>query len=331
MKTDVLIIGGGLAGLCNAIHLSKAGVRVRLIEKNEFPKHKVCGEYISNEVLPYLDYLGVDPFEHGAVEIKRFTLSTVNGKQVQAKLPLGGFGISRYSLDHLLFQKAKENGCTIEKGIVEDVEYLQDGFKTTVRNGQTYNSKFVIGAHGKRSNIDIQLQRKFIQSKAPLLGVKAHYRGSFPDDLVALHNFKGGYCGVSKVEDNRINICYLTDFKAFKKHKNIQDFQEAVVFQNPHLKSIFNQVEPLFKQPLTISQVSFLPKPTVDQHVLMSGDSAGMIHPLCGNGMGMAIHSALLLSQHLIRFFNDPNTSRETLEKSTYWWNKSIIAQFFFY
>ena len=51
---DVLIIGGGLAGLCNAIHLSKFGTKVLLIEKNEYPKHKVCGEYISNEVLPYL-------------------------------------------------------------------------------------------------------------------------------------------------------------------------------------------------------------------------------------------------------------------------------------
>lgn len=316
MKTDVLIIGGGLAGLCNAIHLSKAGIRVRLFEKNDFPKHKVCGEYISNEVLPYLDYLGIDPFEHGAVAIDRFTLSTVNGKQANAKLPLGGFGISRYLLDYLLFQKAKENGCTIEKGIVEEVEYLQDQFKTTLRNGKTYYSKFVIGAHGKRSNIDIHLQRKFIQSKAPLLGVKGHYHGSFPDDLVALHNFKGGYCGVSKVENDRINICYLTDYKAFKKHKNISDFQEAVLIQNPHLQSIFNQVEPIFEQPLTISQVSFLPKPAVDQHILMSGDSSGMIHPLCGNGMGMAIHSALLLSQHLIRFFNDPNSSREALEKS---------------
>ena len=56
---DVIIIGGGLAGLTNAIHLSKLGKKVLLIEKNEYPKHKVCGEYISNEVLPYLEFLGL--------------------------------------------------------------------------------------------------------------------------------------------------------------------------------------------------------------------------------------------------------------------------------
>ena len=60
---DVIMNGGGLAGLCNEIHLSKLGKNVLLIEKNEYPKHNVCGEYISNEVLPYLDFLEVNPFD----------------------------------------------------------------------------------------------------------------------------------------------------------------------------------------------------------------------------------------------------------------------------
>ena len=54
-RREVLILGGGLAGLTSAIHLLKLGLQVTVIEKNNYPKHKVCGEYISNEVLPYLD------------------------------------------------------------------------------------------------------------------------------------------------------------------------------------------------------------------------------------------------------------------------------------
>jgi len=69
MNADVIIIGGGLAGLCNAIHLSKFGKKVLLIEKNEYPKHKVCGEYISNEVLPYLEFLEINPFDFGAIRL----------------------------------------------------------------------------------------------------------------------------------------------------------------------------------------------------------------------------------------------------------------------
>lgn len=65
-QTDVIIIGGGLAGLSSAIHLSKHDLSVLVIEKNSYPKHKVCGEYISNEVLPYLDYLEIDVFKLGA-------------------------------------------------------------------------------------------------------------------------------------------------------------------------------------------------------------------------------------------------------------------------
>ena len=311
---DILIIGGGLAGLINAIHLSKAGLQVKVIEKNAYPKHKVCGEYISNEVLPYLNYLGIDPFAEGAVAIDQFSLSTVNGKEINTHLPLGGFGISRYTLDHILYRKALEEGCTIEQEIVTNIDFSNDFFTTTTRNGAQYFSKFVIGAFGKRSNIDVHYQRAFIQQKAPFLGVKGHYLGDFPDNLVALHNFKGGYCGVSKVENNRINICYLTDYKAFKKYRNIKIFQEEVLFKNPHLKALFAQVQPLFEAPLTISQVSFSPKKTIKNHILMSGDAAGMIHPLCGNGMGMAIHSALLLSQALIRFFEGNSTDRLNLE-----------------
>ena len=66
---DVIIIGGGLAGLTNAIHLSKFNRQVLLIEKDSYPKHKVCGEYISNEVLPYLNSLGIDPINEGAKQI----------------------------------------------------------------------------------------------------------------------------------------------------------------------------------------------------------------------------------------------------------------------
>lgn len=93
---DVIIIGGGLAGLICAKHLSDAQVSVLLIEKNNYPHHKVCGEYVSNEVLAYLKQLNIDVFAHGAIPIDTLKLSTQSGKILNSKLPLGGFGISRY-------------------------------------------------------------------------------------------------------------------------------------------------------------------------------------------------------------------------------------------
>jgi flavin-dependent dehydrogenase len=314
LKTDVIIIGGGLAGLCNAIHLSKFGKKVLLIEKNEYPKHKVCGEYISNEVLPYLAFLDINPFDFGAVKIDNFQLSTTTNNLISTKLPFGGFGISRYTLDFELVKKAKQNGVEILQDSVVNIAFLEDIFHVETKENNVFTSKFAIGAFGKRSLLDVKMDRDFIQKKSPYLGVKIHVKGKFQQDLVALHNFKGGYCGVSKIENNAINLCYITNYLAFKKYKNIDDFQEKVVFKNQFLKEIFQNTEPIFEKPLSISQISFETKNPIENHVMMCGDSAGMIHPLCGNGMSMAIQSAQIASKLILNYTEGVISSRKELE-----------------
>ena len=322
---DVIIIGGGLAGLCNAIHLSKFGKLVLLIEKNNYPKHKVCGEYISNEVLPYLSFLGINPFDFGAVKINNFELSTTNNKLISAKLPLGGFGISRYKLDYILSEKAKENGVIVLQDTVVSTRFNKDIFEVQTKNSESFYSKIAIGAFGKRSLLDVKLKRDFIRKKSPYLGVKIHVKGKFDSNKVALHNFKGGYCGVSKVEKNVINLCYITNFSSFKKYKNIADFQENEVFKNEFLRTIFKQSTPIFHEPLSISQISFETKNPVENHMIMSGDSAGMIHPLCGNGMSMAIQSAQIASKLILNYLDGQILSRKQLENEYISkWNKQF-------
>ena len=313
---DVILIGGGLAGLCNAIHLSKFGTSVLLLEKNEYPKHKVCGEYISNEVLPYLSFLDIHPFDFGAVKIDQFQLSTRKNKLISAKLPLGGFGISRYQLDFMLAKKAKENGVLLIQDTVVEVDFHKELFHVSTKQKQKFRAKICIGSFGKRSLLDVKMNRNFIQRKAPYLGVKIHVKGDFPEDLVALHNFKGGYCGVSKVENGAINLCYITNYFEFQKYKNITDFQEQVVFQNAFLKEIFSESTPIFEKALTISQISFETKKPVENHIIFCGDSAGMIHPLCGNGMSMAIQSAQIASKLILNFLNGKGMTRDQLEKN---------------
>ncbi|MEZ7993401.1 MAG: NAD(P)/FAD-dependent oxidoreductase [Flavobacteriaceae bacterium] len=322
---DVIIVGGGLAGLTSAIHLSTRKKRVLLIEKNEYPKHKVCGEYISNEVLPYLNSLGINPINEGAKQITKVHISTTKSNLIKGELPLGGFGMSRYFLDNLLVKKAHLNGVQILKDTVDSIHFKKDSFTITTKSSGVFQSKITIGAFGKRSSLDQKMKRKFIQKKSPYLAVKIHVKGVFPENLVALHNFKGGYCGVSKVEDNAINVCYITEYRSFKKHKNITDFQEQVVFKNEHLRKIFKESTPVFEKPLTISQVSFQTKNPVEDHIIMCGDTAGMIHPLCGNGMGMAISSARLASVRILQFLNGEIKTREGLEKQYLRdWNKEF-------
>ena len=322
---DVVIIGGGLAGLTSAIHLSKSGLKVILIEKNEFPKHKVCGEYISNEVLPYFQWLGLNITALKPTAISKIQFSISSGKTINQILPLGGFGISRYALDQYLYQQAITNGCQIFQDTVNNIQFEKEEFTVFTTNNLEFNATIVLGAFGKRSNLDLKLNRDFILKNSPWLAVKAHYSGNFPNYLVGLHNFIGGYCGVSKVENDKINICYLVDYESFKQYKNIEEFQTNVMYKNPNLKVIFENCVLIFDKPLTISQISFEKKDVVENHILMIGDTAGLIHPLCGNGMAMAIHSAKIASDLILSFLNNKINSRKELEeKYIQEWNSNF-------
>jgi len=312
---DVSIVGGGLAGLTAAIHLSQEKHSVLVLEKKPYPHHKVCGEYVSNEIIPYLKFLGVTMSKSGAVQIDNLILSTASGKSTKAKLPLGGIGISRYNFDNLLYQKAIEYGVQFKFESVKAIDYSDNSFQIATENGNAYTSRIAIGAYGKRSALDKQMQRDFIKRKSGWLGVKAHYElNEFKENQVALHNFRGGYGGLSKTETGAVNFCYLASYKSFQKEKNVSNFNENVVAKNPFLYEFLEKANPIFDAPLTIAQISFEQKKSVENHILMCGDTAGLIHPLCGNGMAMAIHSAKIASERINLYLTDKTYTRQALE-----------------
>ncbi|HAA10864.1 MAG TPA: FAD-dependent oxidoreductase [Cytophagales bacterium] len=316
MGYDVVIVGGGLAGLTNSLVLAKSGLSVLVVEKKAYPFHRVCGEYISNEVLPFLKSMGAYPEELEPAQLKRFQLTSVAGKQMEMPLDLGGWGISRYALDEFLYRRALELGVTFRlKTQVEDVHFQDNQFEVVLAQGDIIFSPLVIGAFGKRSKVDKVLDRQFIQERSDYIGVKYHIRTEFPGDVIALHNFAGGYCGLSKVEGERYNMCYLGSRKHLRQYGSIEAMEEAVVKRNPYLKQVYENSEFLFEKPEVINEINFKPKAPVEGHILMSGDSAGLITPLCGNGMALAIHSAKLLSELILTHYSPKETwDREVLE-----------------
>jgi flavin-dependent dehydrogenase len=323
-ETEILIIGGGLAGLTAALHLNKLGLNVILIEKDTYPHHKVCGEYISNEVIPYFKWLGLAIENLNPTLISDLLFTSLLGKSIQTKLPLGGFGLSRYTIDYYLYSELIKRNVRIIHDRVVQINFTGDQFMVETATN-SFVTPYLIGAYGKRSAIDVKLNRNFIHKQSPYLAVKAHYKADFPNNVVSLHNFEGGYCGVSKVENDRLNICYLADYESFKKHKNIAAYQENILYKNSYLKTIFENAESLFEAPLTISQISFEAKEPVNNHILMIGDTAGLIHPLCGNGMAMAIHSAKIVSALLHQKIQGKIASRTVLEQHyTVQWNREF-------
>jgi flavin-dependent dehydrogenase len=315
---DVAIIGGGLAGLSLSINLADKGYRVLLLEKESYPFNKVCGEYISMESWPFLERLGIPLSTLSLPRIHTLTVSAPDGYSLTHPLSMGGFGISRYTLDAMLADLAVTRGVALYTGNkVSDVTFTEDGFHVVSPQG-AFRAKVAVGSFGKRSNLDVRLQRPFIQKRSGKLdnyiGIKYHIRIALPPGQIGLHNFENGYCGVSAVDGGKHCLCYLTTAANLEKNGNsISRMEQQVLQRNPHLRDIFTRAEFVRPKPESIARISFSKKSAVDHHLLMTGDSAGMVSPLCGNGMSMAFRSGLLALE-VIQPFLEGKISRGQME-----------------
>ncbi len=317
---DIGIIGGGLAGLSLSILAADAGYKVVLYEKEGYPFHKVCGEYISLESHDFLQRLGLPLYDWNLPVIKNLEVSDVQGKAYNFPLNLGGFGISRYKIDDALYKLALSKGVDVFTNTKVNNVSFENEHHIIEASNKNVIVKTVAGSYGKRSNLDVKWKRSFANQKANKLnnyiGIKYHVRLNYPKDKIALHNFSNGYCGISAIEDDKFCLCYLTTAANLSLNNNsIEQMQQNVLFKNALLKNIFNKAEFLYAMPVTISQISFNKKTQIENHVLMLGDAAGMITPLCGNGMSMALQSALLAFTQIDLLLKQ-KISRNAMEKN---------------
>lgn len=305
---DVIIAGGGLAGLTAANILAKNNLNVLLIEKNKYPFHKVCGEYISNEVLEILQQNGLSLESLKTSNINELYISSGSGRMMKAMLPLGGFGVSRYKLDDALFKLAEKKGAKIIQNTkVQDISFENNRFSVLLNTGAILHSKIVIGSYGKRDLLDKKLNRNFIKRQTGYMAVKYHIKINYPENKIGLYLFKNGYCGISRIEDGKYTLCYLTKRSNMEGLKSVKEMEEQVLYKNKELREIFINSEFLFSKPEVINEISFARKSPVENHILMCGDTAGLITPLCGNGIAMAIQAAKMVCDILLKYNIDKN------------------------
>lgn len=326
---DAIIAGGGLAGLSLSIQLARAGYSVALLEKETYPYHKVCGEYISLESWNFLEELGLPLSDWNLPIIHQLLVSAPNGNSITHALPLGGFGISRYKLDSALAGIAQAEGVDLQQSVkVTDIRYDRSLFTVGTSHGVLY-SKIACGTYGKRSNLDIKWQRPFTQKKSARLnnyiGVKYHVRADIPADLIALHNFRDGYCGISRIEEGKSCLCYITTARNLRICGNsIPEMERTILRQNPFLDKIFSTADFLFTQPVTISQISYERRSRVEDHILFIGDAAGMIPPLAGNGMSMALHGSKMAYRCIDGFLKGQIARYEMEQEYTDRWDRQF-------
>jgi flavin-dependent dehydrogenase len=169
----------------------------------------------------------------------------------------------------------------------------------------------VIAAHGKRAALDRSLGRRFLRRPQPYLAFKAHFSGPPLPRRIDLHGFPGGYCGMSEIESGAgarlANVCLLVREPVFQrvslgKPDPIESFVDWLQGQNPRLAAWLSQARRVDERWLSIAQVPFGPKRPVVNDVLMAGDSAGLIAPLAGDGIAMALRGGQMAAEHTLGF-----------------------------
>ncbi len=292
MEYDVAVIGAGPGGCATAYHLRQAGWKVLLVERRRYPVDKLCGEFLSPEGITSLRQMGLNLQDPNGYfpSIKTVGVSSLAGTVWQATLPEVGLGVSRKYLDHRLVERCAEVGVDVAQGVkVDRVEgSMDDGFSLAERGWSSW-ARLAVLACGKQNVLFNRLGVKG-RAKGRWMALKLHHKGTFPQGLVELHNFQGGYAGLCNVEEGKVNLCLLTRTDRFRwAGGDCRNFVEQILWHNPLLAQRLKNMEGNWSEAVAVANLSFGPVQRVAGGVLLVGDAAGGISPLCGDGISMAL------------------------------------------
>lgn len=283
-RFEVCIIGAGPAGSAAAITAARSGLHVLLLDKDTFPRHKVCGEFISFESVGLLRALldeEVDGLTIDSVRLFR------NGKVKHGALPHSALSLSRFELDHRLLRAAQQAGAQALTGVrIKKVVRRPDGF-AIASTDDTYHARHVINAAGRWSELRILDEipgRRWI-------GLKQHFLEYRPARSTDLYFFPGGYCGVQSIDEDRINVCALVDAE---KGRTLQ----SIFALSTDLQARARGWRPA-SDLVTTAPIIFGPPQPVADGILNAGDAAGFIDPFLGDGISIALQTGALAAECL--------------------------------
>jgi flavin-dependent dehydrogenase len=302
---DAVVVGAGPGGSSAALALATKGRRVLVLEKDRFPRHKVCGAFLAGEGVEALQSLGLlETVRRARPEvIREGSVALPDGRSVPVPLDAPALGVSRYFLDEQLARGAAQIGAEIRFGarVVSarggarasrfswvDAEGVHDGA-----------SRVVIGAWGRWDALDRSLGRAFLKGRR-YFGWSAELSGDslFLAGRVRLYLFRGGYCGLSRVEGGRVNLAGVISEKQRRKAgPGWEAVLEGIRRENRALDRDLAGLRISSDGSLGTGPVFFTSKPPVENGVLMAGDAAGVLDPFSGEGQSAALASGLLAAE----------------------------------
>ncbi len=293
-RFDLAIIGGGPAGTSSAITASRAGARVALFESRQFPRHKVCGEFVSAEALDILSELLA---EQAVIHSLLSTAPAINrtrlwlgSRRLEAPVLPPALSISRFRLDDALWEAAQVAGVCCRDNC--EVRALQgDGpFELQTAAG-AMTARALIVASGRWSQF---VGDRVLPPGPKWIGLKAHFREADPSFTTDLYFFENGYCGVQPVSSDVVNACAMVRSdrasslpEVFRLHPALNDRAAPWRSVTPTCSTA-----PLVYRP---------PQPACG-NVAFVGDAASFIDPFVGDGISIALRSGKAAAECLGKF-----------------------------
>ena len=319
---DALIVGAGLAGSTAAIQLARAGWSVALIERQRFPRRKVCGECIAASNLPLLQALGIGEAFHARAgpELRQVTL--LHGdRAVTADLPSAdhehfawGRALGRETLDGLLLEQARAAGASVfQPWAVQAILGTPGAWHCELRALESaallrLRASVVIDAHGSWEDLPTDRhRRRLARSAADLFAFKANFTGaSLPAGAVSVLALDGGYGGMVVADGGTTTIACcirrdrLSELRVAALGQRAGDAVQA--WLQRQCTGVQRALQGAVRDEPWLTAGPLDPGVHMNAHdrIFRIGNAAGEAHPILGEGMSMALQSAALLCSHLL-------------------------------
>jgi menaquinone-9 beta-reductase len=304
---DVTIVGGGPAGSSCAAFCAAAGLRTLVIEREKFPREKVCGDCINPACWPVLKRLEVAReirnTSHGALDAVEFI--SIGGKKLRVDLPRGDhaeIAVKRSLFDHLLLNRARALGADVrEEATVIALDRNTAGYWKIDIVRETLLARVVIGADGRNSTV-ARLRNLLPRPERERVALQAHI--PLPQDFgnrVVLQFLPEGYSGQAPVNDHELNLC--------------------LVGTPPTISSLRTWAERNFNLPAdqtwrTITPLTRDPIPAAHENLFFIGDAARVVEPFTGEGIYYALRSGELAANTISKILRGEDRHRAVHEFS---------------
>lgn len=292
---DAVIVGAGLAGSAVAFHLATRGLTVLVLEREDVPKPKVCGEYFSAECVPLLREIGVAPELLGATPIDTLALHTSHTRLVRSFKKIG-FGLSRTVLDQACLDRACQIGAQVFRGTtVTDVRHTESSLFSLNTSSGEFLARSVFIATGKH---DARRLRQRVGCENSALGFKTYLRlrpERLPDlqNRLALFLFPTGYAGLVNIEGGLTNFCFIIDKKTYRRlgstFKSCLDF---LLTRNLALRDFLKGSTDTLPHPLSVANIPYGFLESTPSPLYFLGDQFAVMPSLCGTGLATALLTA---------------------------------------